>query len=85
MRVHHLLLTLILAVASSRVLAAEACWDVVMPQPYDYVSKQAIKINKCTGETWMLLPTLGKSGQVTSDTWVPIETQKPAARSSDKR
>ena len=60
--------------------AEEACWEIVLPQPYDYSAKQAIKINKCTGETWMLLPTLDKNGKIATDTWVPIQTQKSTPR-----
>ena len=70
----------ILSIVALSARAEEACWEVVFPQPYDYSAKQAIKINKCTGETWMLLPTLDKNGKITTDTWVPIQTQKSTPR-----
>jgi hypothetical protein len=57
------------------------CFSVVIPNSSDVGSLGSIKINRCTGESWMLVRTSLGNG-VTALRWFPIsvETGEASAR-----
>jgi hypothetical protein len=67
------LATILCAVSTAHGAATDACWEVVVqPQPLP-----TIKLNKCTGKTWLLLkhPLVTSEGVKTGTTaysWSPV-------------
>jgi hypothetical protein len=56
------------------------CFTVVIPNGGDGGSVGSIKLNKCTGESWMLIRTSLGDG-VTTLRWFPISVEKGEASS----
>jgi hypothetical protein len=65
------------AQAADARLAAEACFEFILPQRYMQLTSPLL-FNRCTGATWMLV----KSGNRSVYRWVSLQIDDPVTTSS---
>lgn len=56
--------------------APEGAWEITSGRPAEGHNWYAVRLNRCTGETWVL----GAEGTVNDDKWLALPFEKAIAR-----